>query len=212
MYDQFQEDFKEFNKDFPKKKTLQWGRAIKAVIEEKKAKGENISIPKIAKMTGINDKNLFNIVAQRIQDPSSDKLLKIADALGISFNELVVRALGLWPGSIFFSRFADRGNIEYGLQGFSIQALTPPGITHRDFFVGRMRIKPFQELKKWKFKTGSTVFLHVESGTLEFTFGNKSSILKSNESVYFDGSIPHKIKNIDSFQARIFLVTRPSLY
>lgn len=212
MYDQFQEDFKEFNKDFPKKKTLQWGRAIKAAIEDKKEKGENISVPELAKITGINEKNLFNIVAQRIQNPSSDKLLKIADALGISFIELTVRALGLWPGAIFFSRYGDRGNIEYGLQGFSIQALTPPGITHRDFFVGLMRIKPFQELKKWKFKANSTVFLYIESGTLELTLGNKLAKLGSNESVYFDGAIPHKIKNIDSVQARIFLVTRPSLY
>jgi len=181
-------------------------------MEERQARGEALTIPWLAKKTGINDKHLFNIVARRIQDPSSDKLVKIAEALGVSFGELATRAMGDYEGAFFVTGFAQRGYIEYSQHGFAIQSLSPPGKNDRDFFVGIMTIKPFKELKKWQFKENSTVCLFVESGTLEITFANRVRKIHSNESVYFDGGIPHKLRNIDSIEARLLLVTRPPLH
>lgn len=212
MYDEIKNDLSEAYKDFPRKRAPQWGRAIKALLEERQAKGEAVSIPWLAKRTAINDKHLFNIVARRVQDPSSDKLVKIAEALGVSFGELAVRAMGAYEGSFFVTGFGQRGYIEYGQHGFAIQSLSPPGTSDRDFFVGIMTVKPFKELKKWKFRENSTVSLFVESGTLEITHGNRVKTVHSNESVYFDGGIAHKIRNIDSIEARLLLVTRPPLH
>jgi len=47
---------------------------------------------------------------------------------------------------------------------------------------------------------------------LEMTYGNRVRKIHSNESVYFDGGVPHKIRNIDSIEARLLLVTRPPLH
>ncbi|MBI2166763.1 MAG: helix-turn-helix transcriptional regulator [Candidatus Omnitrophica bacterium] len=212
MYEELKRDLEGQYAGHPRKKAPQWGAAIKGLIEEKQARGEALSIPSLAKKTGIHDKHLFNIVAQRIQDPSSDKLVKIAEALGISFGELATRALGAYEGNFFVTGFGQRGYIEYSQHGFAIQSLSPPGLTDRDFFMGIMTIKPFKEMKKWRFKENSTVCLFLESGTLELTYGNKVRKIHSNESVYFDGGVPHKLRNVDSIEARLILVTRPPLH
>ena len=212
MYDEISQDLKEHNKEFPRKKAPRWGQAIKTFLEEKKGQGQEITIQSLAKKSGINDKHLFNILAQRVQDPSSDKLVKIADALGISFAELATRAMGEWPGSFFICGFGQRGFIEYSQHGFSIQSLSPPGTSNRDFFMGLMTIKPLKELKKWKFRDNSMICLFLESGTLEITYGNKVRKIHANESAYFDGGIPHKFRNVDSIEARLFLVTRPPIH
>ena len=212
MYEEIKKDLEEQYQGFPKKKAPQWGQAIKALLGEKQGHGEAVSIPWLAKQTGINDKHLFNIVAQRIQDPSSDKLVKIAEALGVSFAELATRAIGAYEGNFFVTGFGQRGYIEYSQHGFAIQSLSPPGVGERDFFVGILTIKPFKELKKWRFRENSSVCLFVESGTLEITYGNRLRQIHSNESVYFDAGVPHKLRNIDSIEARLLLVTRPPLY
>ena len=212
MYEEIGKDLEGQYQGFPKKKAPQWGPAIKTLLEEKQGRGEGVSIPWLAKQTGMNDKHLFNIVAQRIQDPSSDKLVKIAEALGISFGELATRAMGTYEGNFFVTGFGQRGYIEYSQHGFAIQSLSPPGTGGRDFFVGILTIKPFKELKKWRFRENSSVCLFVESGTLEMTYGNRVKKIHSNESVYFDAGVPHKLRNIDSIEARLLLVTRPPLH
>lgn len=212
MYDEIEQDLKGHFGDYPRKKTPQWGKAIKALMEEKKGRGDEVNVASLARGSGINAKHLFNILAQRVQDPSSDKLVKIADALGISFSELATRAMGEWPGAFFICGFGQRGFIEYSQHGFAIQSLSPPGTSSRDFFLGLMTIKPFKELKKWKFRDNSMICVFLESGTLEITYGNKVRKLHANESAYFDGGTPHKFRNVDSIEARLFLVTRPPLH
>ena len=212
MYGEIGKDLEGQSKGFPRKKAPNWGLAVKELLEEKQGRGEAVSIPWLAKKTGISDKHLFNIVARRIQDPSSDKLVKIADALEVSFGELATRAIGSYEGNFYVTGFGQRGYIDYSQHGFAIQSLSPPGVGSRDFFMGLMTIKPLKELKKWKFRENSTVCLFVESGTLEMTYGNKVRRIHTNESVYFDGGTPHKLRNIDSIEARLVLVTRPALH
>jgi mannose-6-phosphate isomerase-like protein (cupin superfamily) len=212
MYDEIRKDLSEQNVNPQRKKAPQWGLAVKTLIEERKARGEEASVPWLAKKTGINDKHLFNILGTRVENPASDKLVKIAEALGISFGELATRAMGEWNGSFVICGFGQRGWIEYSQHGFSIQSLSPPGTGTRDFFMGLMTIKPFKELKKWKFRDNSMICIFLESGTLEITYGNKVRKLHANESAYFDGGIPHKFRNVDSIEARLFLVTRPPIH
>ena len=212
MYQEIAQSIKENVKDFEKRKAPLWGEAIKRLMEEKKAKGEDASVQWLAAPTGINDKHIFNILAQRVKDPSAEKLVKIAEAFGITFGELATQAMSEWQGSFYICGFGQRGLIEYGQHGFSIQSLSPPGTSNRDFFMGLMTIKPFRELKKWKFKDSSMICIFLESGTLEITYGNKIRKLHANESAYFDGGIPHKFRNVDSIDARLFLVTRPAIH
>jgi len=56
------------------------------------------------------------------------------------------------------------------------------------------------------------IVIYLQQGTLEIMYGGKKIRLLANESAYFDGSLPHRFKNVDTFEAKVFLVTRPPLH
>lgn len=212
MYEDMGKDLEDQYKDFPRKRIPLWGKAVKELMAERRGLDQEVSVPWLAKKTGITDKHLFNIIAGRIQDPSSDKLIKIADAFKISFAELAQRAIGEYTGSFYITSFGQRGYIDYPQHGFSIQSLSPPGTSGRDFFLGLMTIKPYKELKRWRFKDNSMVCIFLESGTLEINYGGRVRRVHANESCYFDAGIPHKFRNVDSIEAKFFIVTRPPIH
>lgn len=212
MYEEIGKDLSDQSKDKPSRRAPDWGRAIKSFLVEKSDAPEPIPVSWLAKKTGMNEKNLHNIVAGRVRDPSSDKLVKISDALGISFAELAARAMAEDNDNFFVCGYGERGFIDYPQHGFTIQSFSPRSKSQRDFFWGRMTIKPFKDLRKWKFKENSTVGIFLESGTLEIIYGNKKKEIHANEAAYFDAGVPHKIKNIDSIEAKLFIVTSPALH
>ena len=142
----------------------------------------------------------------------SDKLVRIADAFEISFSELAARAMAENPGNFFVCGYGERAFIDYPQHGFTIQSLSPQSTSQRDFFFGKMTIKPFTQLKRWRFRENSSVAIFLETGTLEITYGDQRRNIHANESVYFDADVPHKIKNIDSIEAKLFIVTCPALF
>lgn len=213
MYEEIGGDFDKKHSDIPpQRRAPEWGKAIKALLAEKSTAAGPITAGWLAKKTGVNEKNLHNIIAGRVRDPSSDKLVKISDAFGISFSEFAGRAMAEHEGSFQVCGYSERGFVDYPQHGFTLQTFSPRSKSQRDFFWGRMTIKPFKELRKWQFRENSTVGFFLESGTLEIIYGGKRKELHSNEAVYFDAGVPHKIKNIDSIEARLFIVTSPSLF
>lgn len=212
MYPEIQKDLEQASAGPVPRRAPLWGRAVKSFLEEKSAAKQPLSVSQLAKRTGIHEKNLHNIIAGRVRDPSSDKLVKIADALDISFSHLAMRAIAEDEGNFYICGYGDRGFIDYPQHGFSIQSFSPRSRSERDFFWGQMTIKPFRELRKWQFRENSTVGLMLLSGTLEIVYGSKKKTLHANQAVYFDAGVPHKIKNIDSIEARLFIVTQPALF
>ncbi|OGW79681.1 MAG: hypothetical protein A2Z83_00410 [Omnitrophica bacterium GWA2_52_8] len=213
MYDDISKDLGAQGPAKPARRAPHWGGAIRSFLAEKSdTPGQPIPVSRLAQKAKLNEKNLHNIIAGRVRDPSSDKLVRIAEALGVSFSQLAARAMAEEAGNFHVCGYGDRGFVEYPQHGMSIQTFTPRARGHRDFFWGRMTIKAFHELRKWQFRENSTVGLFLETGTLEIVYGNKKHTLHANEAVYFDAGVPHKIKNIDSIEAKLFIVTSPSLF
>lgn len=212
MYDEIKNDLNNVGKERISRRAPLWGKAVKVLLTEKSSDQEPLPVSWLAKKTLMNEKNLHNIIAGRVRDPSSDKLVKIADAFGISFSELASRAMAEDEANFYVCGYAERGYIDYPQHGFSIQSFSPRSRSHRDFFWGRMTIKPFKDLRKWRFDGNARVGLFLESGTLEIQYGNLKKQLHANEAVYFDAGIPHRIKNVDSIEASLFIVTTPPLH
>ena len=211
MYEEIGKDFHEKVDQTPSRRAPLWGKAIKSLLSEKSDTPEPRPVKWLALKTEVNEKNLHNIISGRVRDPAGEKLVKIADAFGISMPEFMARAMAEDLGNLYICGFADRKFIDYPQHGFSIHSLTPKARCQRDFFCGKMIIKPFKDLRKWQFTTNSTVFIEVESGTLEFIYGNHKRTVHANETLYFDAGVPHKIKNTDSIEARLLIITSPSL-
>jgi len=212
MYDEISKDLKSKSKDTPPPRMPHWGKAIKVLLAQRSDSENPIPVSWLAEKTGINEKNLHNIIAGRVRDPSSDKLVSIAEAFGMTFPELASKAMAEAPGNFFVCGFGERGFIEYPQHGFTIQTLSPQSRDQRDFFWGRMTIKPFRDLRKWQFRANSTVAIFLETGTLEILYGSQKKEIHANQAVYFDAGVPHKIKNIDSIEAKMFIITSPALF
>ncbi|MFH0985261.1 MAG: cupin domain-containing protein [Candidatus Omnitrophota bacterium] len=213
MYDEMGKDLVEKKIGKRPVRAPQWGKAVQRLLKQKSGSKHPLPVSWLAHKTGINDKNLHNLIGGRVRDMSSDKLVKISDAFGISFSEFATRAMAENDGNFFVCGFDERGAINYSQHGFTIQSLSPQTNSQRDFFFGRMTLKPFKELRKWQFRQDSTVAIFVESGTLEMTYGDlPTREISANESAYFDAGVPHKIKNIDSIEAKLFIVTSPSIF
>jgi len=213
MYDEIRKDSEEHFKDFPRQKTARWDLAIQTLLTEKSdTAGSPLSVGWLAKRTGLSIPYLSNVLSGKIKDPPSARLIRIAEGFGISYPEFSMRAMSEFAGIFFKTGFAQRGFMDYGQHGFTIQSLSPPGTSSRDFFLGIMTIKPLQELKRWKFQTNSMIAIYVQQGTLEIMYGGKKHRLHANESAYFDGSVPHRFKNVDTFEAKLFLATRPPIH
>lgn len=213
MYDEIRGDLGGHFQDFPREKVARWDLAIQSLLSQKtNTPGTPLSVGWLAKRTGLSTPYLSNILTQKIKDPSSSKAIKIAEAFGISFAELAMRAMGEFSGTFFKTGFAQRGFIDYSQHGFTIQSLSPPGTSVRDFFLGIMTIKPLQELKRWQFQTNCMIAIYVQQGTIEIMYVGKIHQILANESAYFDGSLPHRFKNVDSIEAKVFLATHPPLH
>ena len=212
MYDEIGRDLGGQFKNFPTKKVARWDLAIQALLSERSDIQKPLSVGWLSERTGLSKSYVSNVASGKIKDPPSEKLIKIAEALQISYPELAMRATGEHVGSFFKTGFGQRGFIDYSQHGFTLQTLTPPGTGNRDFFLGMMTVKPLKELKRWQFSRHSMVALYVEQGTLQIIYSGKKQILHANESAYFDGSLPHRLKNIDTCETRLFLVTRPPLH
>lgn len=213
MYDEIQTDLGGQFNEFPREKTARWNLAMRVLLTEKsETPGSPLSVGWLSKRTGLSIPYLSNVLSGKIKDPPSARLIKIAEGFGISYPELATRAMGEYPGVFFKTGFAQRGFIDYSQHGFTIQSLSPPGASMRDFFLGIMTIKPLKELRRWKFQANSMIAVYVQQGTLEIMHGEKKHRLLANESAYFDGSLPHRFKNLDTIDAKIFLATRPPIH
>lgn len=212
MYDEIGKDLSEKNQDLPRTKIPLWGNAIQDLLKEKSDSGEPLPVSWLKERTGIHEKTLHNIVKGRIKNPDSEKLVKIAEAFRISFPELAARAIGSHASTFYKCGYYERAFVSYPQHGFSFQMFTPPGITARDFSMARMKIDPLKELKRWKFRSNSKICFYVDEGTIELVHNEKKRVIKPNEAAYFDASIPHKFRNLDSIEAKIFLASYPAIF
>ncbi len=212
MYEEISKDLSEKNQDLPRRRIPLWGEAIQELLKENSDTKEPLPVSWLQERTDIHAKTLHNIVKGRINNPDSDKLVKIAEAFRISFPELAARAIGNHPSTFFKADYYTKGQVEYPQHGFSIQMFTPPGITARDFSMGKMTIGPLKELKRWKFRRNSKICFFVYQGEIELIHNEKKRVIKANEAAYFDASIPHKFRNLDSKEAILYIGSYPALF
>jgi len=212
MYDEIRKDLSAKNRDLPKTRIPLWGEAIQELLTEHSDIEEPLPVSWLKERTGIHEKTLHNIVKGRIKNPDAEKLVQIAEAFRISFPDLAARAVGSHPSVFYKCGYYERAYVEYPQHGFSMQLFTPPGITARDFSMARMKIGAMKDLKRWKFRRNSKICFYVDEGTIELIHNEKKRLVKPNEAVYFDASIPHKFRNIDSIEAKIFLASYPALF
>lgn len=176
-----------------------------------------LSLEKLSELTGIKKQTLHSIENYSTRNPSFPNLEKIASALQVTLNDLLLLARGEATGNLFKTTVAERWSVSFELEkGFSIHSYAPLGVSRRDFFVGVMTIQPGKKLRYWKFVDHSKVCIQPWDGDILFTYHGmnwkKEMRVSANETLYLDASIPHTYENLHDKVNRVLLVTYPSLF
>lgn len=196
----------------PKGEAPDFSKAIKRLRQTAR-----FSLEKLSELTGINKQTLHSIENYSIRNPSFTNLEKIAVALKISLQDLLLMARGEFVGNFFKTTVAERWTANFEVEkGFSIHVYSPPGVSQRDFFVGVMTLQPGKRLRYWKFKSNAKVCLQPWEGDILFIYHGmnwrKEEKVSVSETLYFDASIPHTIENISERQNRVLLLSCPSIF
>lgn len=179
----------------PKKKTgklVPIGKRIKKVRTQKK-----ITFDRMANETGFSADYLKKVEAGDTIPPVGT-ILQISRALGID--------------SDFFLKEEDSSLQEKRTkahtkrtENYAYTNLTP-GAEHKHLKAFQVKIEAMREHKGVGYQHEGEEFIYVVSGKIEVAVGDHLNTLKKGESLHFNSSIKHKLKNIGKKDAELVVV------
>ena len=90
-------------------------------------------------------------------------------------------------------------------QAYSYKTLTPDAETkHMKAFL--VTIDPKQDHRMVDYKHEGEEFLYVLKGHVEIMVGESQNLLKKGETLHFNSSITHKLRNISNEEAKLLVV------
>jgi len=92
--------------------------------------------------------------------------------------------------------------------GFTLQPLTT-GALERHMMPVYLLLAPGGQTPHEQTRPGIEKFLCVVEGSVEVTVGDQTQTLQKDDSLYFDASLPHLVKNPGTVPAKCFLVSSP---
>lgn len=164
-----------------------------------------LTLEDVASHAGLTTSWLSKVENFRVT-PSLQGLAKIAEALGMTLSELV-EGLDSRPKLVIVRR-DERRELERDDRGdhhsvYESMAFKRPNRI-MDPFV--LRLPPSGGRKEVLAHEGEE-FLLVLSGQVRFEFGEEITPLKCGDSVYFDGSVPHRVFNPFKRPAEVLIVS-----
>ncbi|MBN1493655.1 MAG: helix-turn-helix transcriptional regulator [Candidatus Omnitrophica bacterium] len=179
------------------------GERIRNIRKEKK-----ITLVELSKMTGVAQASLSRIETG-IMNGTVESHRKIAEALGLSLAELYT---GLDPKLSEISYRNDKEikkQAEVKSDNVRLELLTTQ-ISTRKFAPILLSIPQNESITYEKLERGTEKFLWIQAGTVTVTLNNNDYTLNQNETLYFDASFSHIIKNTGIQEAKVLSVTSPS--
>jgi len=157
-----------------------------------------ISYEQLANKTGFSWRYLKEI-EEGMAVPPVSAVIQIAKALAIDSGSFLSaekqEASVRKRKEIFYKR----------TQAYSYKTLTPDAETkHMKAFL--VNIDPKQDHKMVEYKHEGEEFLYVLKGQVEVMVGESQNLLKKGETLHFDSSIIHKLRNLSDEEAKLLVV------
>ncbi|MBW1690249.1 MAG: XRE family transcriptional regulator [Deltaproteobacteria bacterium] len=90
-------------------------------------------------------------------------------------------------------------------EDYSYRTLTPEAI-HKHLKAFKVFIDPVSDHKGVSYQHEGEEFIYVLKGTIEVTVGDNTTVLSPENSIHFNSSIVHKLKNVSSEKAELIVV------
>ena len=180
------------------------GEKIKALREVKQ-----ISVEDLMERTGLAQEQIERIESN-VDLPSLAPLIKIARALGVRLGTFLDDQDGI--GAVVCRKEEHNGN---GI-GFTNSAATEG--THMHYY-SLSASKPDRHMEPFIIDIKSVdepdyeltshegeEFIYVMDGTVEVTYGKKTHIIETGDSIYYDSIVPHHVHGFEGQAAKILAV------
>ena len=179
------------------------GQKIRALRQERKMK-----LIDLAEKTGVQIATLSRMEHGKMTGTLSSHI-KIAKALQVELTDLykdLVESQRLSPDL----KTPSKPQVETASLNtkVSLEMLTT-NVLNKKMAPVMLLIDPGGKTKKEKEAPGSEKFLFVIKGKVAVKIGDELFRLKTNDSLYFDASIPYSIANQENTGARVLSITTP---
>lgn len=180
------------------------GQVIRLARKEK-----GISQEELARKAQLDRTTVARVECGIFKTLSSENLEGIAWALGLDLKAFLFKAESM--GEALTCR-SDLNRVEFSLdypeEGFRIVSLLPK---RREFFFGKIEIKPQKTIISAKLPHPEQVYLHVVEGKIHLTRQGKEYLLKPGDCFAFSGFRGYELYNPDQFKTSASLfITYPS--
>lgn len=181
--------------------SLSVGARVKA-IRQKQA----LSILDVSQRTGFSELTIAQIEAGEILPPLGD-LVKLARALEMKMGYLLVQGESK-PYTVVrkknrkpISRYSSQKTIRYG---YSYESLAPEK-RERNMEPFLVTLEPTSQDEPPSTHDGEE-FIFVLEGEIEVLLGENRELLAPEDSIYYDSSLPHRVRALGDQNARIVAV------
>ncbi len=196
---------------------LSVGKAINRIRHlYSNSKTRPLTFVELSYLTGLEEKSLQYLenTIQTNQVIYWDKIEKITQALQMPFSWFLDLAEGEDEGYFQTATAHDRALIDYQhYLGVRIKSALFPG-SNNTFHFSEMYMEPKSGIRRssWRRKDDARIVVYVEEGELLVEVGkNRKAILRSGESVYFDGSLGYIFTNPGTKPSKLLAATYPAL-
>ena len=174
----------------------------KKIREERKNKGLNLQ--EAASQSNITAGLLSKIENFRAV-PSLPVLLNISKTLEVNMADLVEEVVTDKELSFLHIK-KDEGKIEErkDSQGLIYESLIYQDISNINFRANLVKVKP--KCFRVPIATDAMELIYLITGSVIYGFENSEVVLNEGDTLYFDGSFPHSVKNNLDTQAVLFKV------
>jgi len=181
--------------------SLSVGARIKAVRETKA-----LSLQDVAQRTGFSELTITQIETGQILPPLGD-MVKLARALEMKMGYLLVQGESK-PYTIVYkknrktvSRYGSQKTLRYG---YTYESLAPEK-KERNMEPFLVTLEPTSKDESPSTHDGEE-FIFVLAGEIEVILGEKREILSPEDSIYYDSTLPHRVRALGDQSARILAV------
>lgn len=161
----------------------------------------------LAQRSGLDPRTLAAIECGHIQNPSIEKLQKIAESLGISIADLFVQTQASRPEDFYLGEQKGSYVLEFQQDGFKAISYTP---MNTSFFIGKVTLAGKTIVEPGKLPAGGHVFLQMILGKLKVTLHHEEINIKEGSHLLLNGRLPHKLHNPLLKECSFLFVSVPS--
>ncbi len=167
-----------------------------------------LTMAELAQRTRIDKATLSRIETGKMTG-TLDSHVKIAQALAIRLPELYE---GMLAQQEVQRQARAREKLEtfFHSAGAIAELLTTGNLLRKKLMPLRLKLTPKARTETEEYPPYTERFLYVLHGELKITVGSATHVLKTDESLYFDASLPHHFSNPSSSPTRCLSIMTPT--